>query len=58
MAATLQIEVFSFVDTNHQLVGVLRRNAFILYDRNIVVAHAQLVGRFLGLSVEQPLPTL
>ena len=142
MAAAPQIEVFSFVDTNHQLIGVLRRNgkatpytadysddaavleaitnlraagraewaepiwrkilettlinfrqpvyqdgefkgmliglvsinalseylaelnevvghnAFILYDRNFVMAHAQLVGRFAGLSVEQPLPTL
>ena len=26
MAAAPQIEVFSFVDTNHQLIGVLRRN--------------------------------
>ena len=142
MAAAPQIEVFSFVDTNHQLIDVLRRNgkatpytadysddaavleaitnlraagraewaepiwreilettlinfrqpvyqdgefkgmliglvsinalseylaelnevvghnAFILYDRNFVMAHAQLVGRFARLSVEQPLPTL
>ncbi len=142
MAAAPQIEIFSFIDTDHQLIGVLRRdgkatpyradyrddqavrdaitalratrsaewaepiwrkilettlinfrqpvyqdgefrgmlvglvsikaiseylaelnelvghNAFILYDRNFVMAHAQLAGQFAGLSVERPLPAL
>ena len=142
MAAAPQIEIFSFIDTDHQLIGVLRRdgvattytadyrddkavrdaitllrvtrqaewaepiwrkildttlinfrqpvyqdgefrgmlvglvsinalseylaelnevvghNAFILYDRNFVMAHARLASGFAGLSVEQPLPTL
>ncbi len=39
----------------NELVG---HNAFILYDRNFVMAHAQLAGQFAELSVERPLPTL
>ena len=39
----------------NELVG---HNAFILYDRNFVMAHAQLTGRLAGLTVAQPLPAL
>jgi hypothetical protein len=40
------------------LSEILGDNAFILYDRDRVLAHALLTGKYPGLTTEEPLPAL
>ncbi len=55
------VAVVSVAELSDYLAGLstlIGNNAFILYDRDRVLAHAQLIGRYPGLSVETPLPEL
>ncbi|MCZ6523986.1 MAG: adenylate/guanylate cyclase domain-containing protein, partial [Alphaproteobacteria bacterium] len=55
------VAVVSVAELSDYLAGLstlIGSNAFILYDRDRVLAHAQLIGRYPGLSVAAPLPEL
>lgn len=54
MTAVINVQVLStFLDSLETEIG---QNAFILYDRDYVLAHRKLMEPFPGLSEERPLP--
>ena len=56
IAAVINLQALStFLDGLKTEIG---QNAFILYDRDYVLAHPRLIEPFAGLSEDQPLPTV
>ena len=56
LAATVRVDTLSeLLEATAETLG---GSAFILYDREFVLAHPKLVGGIAGLSADHPLPTL